>query len=162
MILGISGKMRTGKNVIADYLVSQYHFTQTAFADKLKEISMDLFGLTREECFDKKTPRSRDVLQRVGVAMRDVQENIWCEYVLKNISEGQDVVISDVRFPNEVEMIKEYGGKIIRVNRLLEQEFGMDHISETALDKYEFDYSIDNNGTLDELYKRIDTIMGNS
>lgn len=50
-------------------------------------------------------------------------------------------VITDVRFPNEVNAIKERGGKIIRLTRNIHND---DHLSETALDDYKFDYTIDN------------------
>ena len=160
MILAISGKLRTGKNSVADHLIAQYHFKQGSFADKLKQICIELFGLTHEECYGEKTPRSRDVLQRVGVAMREIDPDVWCKYLLKNIKEGDDAVISDVRFPNEAEMVKKYGGIIIRVNRNTGEQFGSSHISETALDDYEkFDYVIDNNETLESLYEKIDFIM---
>jgi len=85
---------------------------------------------------------------------------VWCRYVLKNIPEGQSIVISDVRFLNEAKMIKDYGGKLVRLVRKTEEQYGQDHISETALDHYEqFDFFIDNNGSLQELCEKINDMI---
>ena len=86
-----------------------------------------------------------------------------------------DWIITDVRFVNEAEAIQYKGGVIIRVNRnrhmltsegnimnpptlLKDVDFGK-HTSETALDNYNFDYVIDNNGTLDDLILKVDEIL---
>lgn len=67
-------------------------------------------------------------------------------------------VITDVRFPNEAKSIKERGGIIIRVNRYTGLKDN--HISETALDNYnDFDYVIDNNGTIDDLIEKVRGIL---
>lgn len=152
--------MRTGKNVFADYLCQHYSFKQVAFADKLKQISIEMFDLTESECYGDKSPRSRDILQKVGVAMRGIEEDVWCRYVLKNVKEGQPTAISDVRFPNEAQIIKDYGGRIVRINRTTNEQYGTSHISETALDDYSgFDFVIDNNGKLGELHEKIEELM---
>ena len=76
-------------------------------------------------------------------------------------------IITDVRFPNEAKAIKDRGGIVIRVNRTYYTEdkkyiIGYDpfetHPSETALDDYEFDYVIENDGSLDELITKIKLI----
>lgn len=81
-------------------------------------------------------------------------------------------IITDVRFPNEAQAIKDKGGIVIRVNRFkiitktlpdgTECSFipnplfdGEEHPSETALDDYEFDHVIDNNGSLEELIEKV-------
>ena len=64
MVIGISGKLRTGKNVVADYLIARYGFKHVAFADVLKKLAMECFDLSYEECYKDKTVRSRDVFQK--------------------------------------------------------------------------------------------------
>ena len=70
-------------------------------------------------------------------------------------------IITDVRFPNELEAIKNRGGINIRVNR----DTGTraininPHSSETALDDARFDYIIDNNGSIEELIEKIKEIL---
>lgn len=84
-------------------------------------------------------------------------------------------LITDTRFPNEADAIKKRGGINIRVNRIKEKvitgditqdilrntkDFGVvEHESETALDNYQFDYVIDNNGTIEELIKKVKEIL---
>lgn len=80
-------------------------------------------------------------------------------------------VITDMRFPNELKAVKDRGGITIRVNRLRgpltgnrllhisEKENIGQHSSETALDNAEFDYVIDNNGTIEELIRKVKEIL---
>ncbi len=67
-------------------------------------------------------------------------------------------IISDVRFPNEAKAIKDRNGILIRVNRNIGLEFM--HESETALDNYnDWDYVIDNNGTIEDLIEKVKQIL---
>lgn len=67
-------------------------------------------------------------------------------------------IITDVRFENEVNVIKEKGGKVIRINRETEQI--NNHPSETSLDNYDkFDYVINNNGTIMDLFSNVFEIL---
>lgn len=69
-------------------------------------------------------------------------------------------IITDVRFPNEAKAIKEKGGILIRVNRGYDNDINKAHTSETALDNYtEFDFVIENNGTIKELIEKIKEII---
>lgn len=78
-------------------------------------------------------------------------------------------IITDVRFPNEAQAIKERGGIVIRVNRPADnkittfmklQGIGLiEHPSETALDDYEFDEVIINDGTLEDLKEKVRAIL---
>ena len=72
-------------------------------------------------------------------------------------------VISDCRFPNELEAVKSRGSISIRVERNVLNETAYEksyritheHESETALDNAEFDYTIDNNGSIEELIEKV-------
>lgn len=67
-------------------------------------------------------------------------------------------VITDVRFPNEAQAIKDKGGILIRLNRGLGDTGN--HASETALDNYDgFDVVIANNGTIDDLIKKLVKVL---
>lgn len=66
--------------------------------------------------------------------------------------------ITDVRFPNEVKRIQSKGGIVIRLER--HNDNPSDHYSETALDNFNgFDYIIDNNGTIEELFEKVKEIL---
>jgi hypothetical protein len=80
--------------------------------------------------------------------MRDqLHENVWVNALFADYNENSRWIITDVRFPNEAEAIKKHGGIVIRINRDVDTN---NHLSETALDDYEFDYVIDNNS---DMYK---------
>lgn len=72
-------------------------------------------------------------------------------------------IITDCRFPNEAQAIKDKGGVVIRVNRYEAkpdyQEKAALHPSETSLDTWKFDYTINNTGTIEELVERVKSLM---
>ena len=100
------------------------------------------------------------------------------EFIRKNSSQW---IITDMRFPNELEAVKSRGGISIRVNRTLpcgdvqfngtqeeweelvkknkEQSAKFNHPSETALDNAEFDYTIENNSTIEDLIHTVSLIL---
>jgi hypothetical protein len=127
------------------------------------------------------TPRW--VLQYWGteVCRKAFHDDIWIASLENKLRTSPDnVVISDCRFPNEIASIKNAGGKILWVKRgelpewydtALEANNGHNwamqdlkmqkiHASETAWIGTEFDYEIDNNGTIDQLYSRISSVIG--
>lgn len=67
-------------------------------------------------------------------------------------------IITDLRFPNEANAIKDRGGITVRINRAEAYTSGSVknlHSSETALDRYDFDYVIINSGTIEELQQKV-------
>lgn len=141
MILGLSGKKRSGKSTLGRALTALW-FWEVAFADALKELAADLLGLsvkdlegykTREVMLIMagrgKTLNVRELLQRLGVGARcALGKDVWINAVRGRITDlyaeahysGQkdcNIVITDVRFPDEVAFIKKMEGKIIRLNR---------------------------------------------
>ena len=89
----------------------------------------------------------RDVMQYVGTEIfRKMFNDVWAESTLRRIKQYQDSledinnlsIITDCRFPNEVEAVQRAGGKVIRLTR---QEFEDEHESETALDPENFDWN---------------------
>jgi hypothetical protein len=127
------------------------------------------------------TPRW--VLQYWGteVCRKAFHDDIWIASLENKLRTSPDnVVISDCRFPNEIASIKNAGGKILWVKRgelpewydtALEANNGHNwaiqdlkmqkiHASETAWIGTDFDYEIDNNGTIDQLYSKISSVIG--
>lgn len=107
----------------------------------------------------------RQLLQKFGTEVgRSISPNLWVDCFINNykteLEEGltKNWIVTDVRFENEANAIRENGGILIRINR----NTGLNdtHISETALDDYkDFDLVIDNNGTLDELIDKVYNFM---
>jgi hypothetical protein len=126
------------------------------FADVLKtDICINMLGLTYDQCYgtddnknemtnivwnDKKLS-ARDVMQVVGTDIfRKLDTNVWVRSTINKIIRDKPdlAVITDCRFPNEVDSIKQSGGKVIRLTR---NPFQSDHLSETILDKDNYDWS---------------------
>jgi len=107
--------MCSGKDTLWEYLVSIGFLepVQFAFADKVKEISEDLFKVD----VVRKDDRARRVLQQVGASMREIESNVWIDYVLDEIvnkyNSRENYGITDVRHLNEADAIVEAGGRII-------------------------------------------------
>lgn len=112
----------------------------------------------------------REFLQKLGTeAMRDgLHQNVWvnalmCDYRRPKMSEynPSNWIITDMRFPNEMEAVKERKGITIRITRPVKKSKTTPrlHPSETSLDKAEFDYTIVNDSTIEELVKKVRQIL---
>ena len=160
-IVLISGKQQSGKSTAADFLSKHFGFTKVSFASKLKEIAKELFPEYLSQPWFK-----RSTLIKIGQYMRDIDENVWVNQVIKEIRElngweGQTLfVIDDWRFPNEYEVLCNWVGKdnvhtirLFRAKHLRQRypkyvEEAEFDISETALDTFnEFDDFIVNEDT---------------
>lgn len=128
-----------------------------SFADILKQdICMKLLGLTYKQCYGSDLEKNeitnvnwqgkyltaREVMQIVGTDIfRSMRNNIWPETTIEKILKDKTElgIITDCRFPNEVEAIKNNNGEVIRLTR--DKLKSNDHASEIALDKDKYDWS---------------------
>ena len=94
----------------------------------------------------------RELLQKLGTeAIRNnLHENAWVNALMVDYRTTDNWIITDCRFPNEYEYVKKYGGKVIRINRPDVSAVNA-HPSETAIDNYDFDGYILNDGSLELL-----------
>ena len=170
MLLGISGKIGSGKDVIGEYLKDNYDFKIVKFATLIKEISAKLTNTPYDLHFSQEGKSMyltdwgmtvREFQQRLGTdAMREgLHKDCWVIATLSRYVKGNKWVVTDVRFKNEVESILNREGKIIRVERLNNPYAQSNHISETELDSYNFKEVVQNSGSLSDLYKKIDTLL---
>lgn len=171
MIIGLCGYGRSGKDSLAEVLIEEHEFTRFAFADALKEIALDIdpwveipyHGVRRLAYVVKDLgwegakayPEVRSFLQRLGTSVRNrADEDVWLNAVADRIDAARIVlapgnaVITDVRFPNEAEWVKEVG-HLVRVTRPGVGPVN-GHESEIAIDHIEA-YEFVNGGTLDDL-----------
>lgn len=181
MMIGVSGYARAGKDTVGAYLTGDHGFTRLAFADTLKrfvlavnpiimwdreaERYVRLYDALEDNAFEweklKAIPEVRQLLQRVGTeGGRDILgENVWVDGTLSGVDVHADNwVVTDVRFPNEAAAIKGRGGFVWRVERPGTEAVNA-HSSETALDEYPFDAVIRNDGTLEDLCRRVDEFL---
>lgn len=160
-VIGLSGYKQAGKDTVFLALSEYYQdVRRLAFADPLKEELAAACGVTKEE-IEKEKERYRLGLQWWGTEFRRGQSpHYWIDqariqYLRAIKKRPTAVVFTDCRFPNEVELIKELGGKMwrierpsenqrreryLRVFRRLSKTVPKDrHASEVALDGYAFD-----------------------
>jgi hypothetical protein len=104
----------------------------------------------------------REVLQVLGtdIFRERVYEQVWAEAPFKQDWEGINVVLlTDVRFPNEVAAVEERGGCVLRIDRSVTGLDSDNHASETALDDFDFEFRYQNDGTLEDLRKRVHSFL---
>lgn len=147
-IIGLSGKSGSGKDYIATNILKARGYHVMSFAWPMK-ISVVAKGLaTYEEVFITKPPHVRHLLQQEGTELgRNVYGvDYWVKSAygwMRTINEQWGIdkfVITDVRFPNELDFVKDSGGSVFRIlapQRIAQTSLSTEarmHISETALD----------------------------
>jgi len=185
MLIGVVGLIGSGKDTVSKRLEEKHGFRRDSFAKSLKDAVSAMFNWDREmlegngeesrkwrespdefwsERFGKSvTPRW--VLQYFGteVMRQHMHDAIWIDSCLSRY-DGTPTVISDTRFQNELKTIKANGGEIILVKRgdlptrEQMQERGA-HKSEWDWMGWNFDHVIENNGTKEELYQKVDNLV---
>jgi hypothetical protein len=191
-LIGLCGFIGSGKNTVANILERKGGYKQLSFASSLKDAVAAVFGWERRllegdtvesrvfrEKVDKwwsprlggfVTPRS--VLQQVGTELfRDrLNKDIWIYSLERKLSQAEgDIVVTDCRFPNEIQTIQSMGGVIVHVSRgqlpewfekyrqgdVLQVDTIL-HPSEYSWAKNaRFDFHIENDGTLEDLEKKV-------
>lgn len=173
MIIGIAGYKGSGKDTAGSVLIDKYGFEKISFAAPMKDLVAQMFNIDRfmlegSDCkmralredpkFGAYGMSGRKLLQEIGTGLRDiVSPNIWVDMALKNCIDDENYVITDVRFPNEVEAIHNKGGFVIGIKR---PGFNGDgHISEHSLDDIALPYIINNDESIDILKVKMDTLI---
>lgn len=177
--IALTGRLRSGKDTAAAYLVERYGYVRFAFGDELKRYYHELFGETET--------KPREGYQWFGQAMRQRDPDVWVRKCFEQIAEEAAdrrpltkyngfpplrAVITDLRQPNEFERCRSEGYVIIRINcpeslrihRAIESadKFALadlTHETEQHVDSFAVDYEVNNADTVDDLYAQIDAIL---
>jgi len=183
-IIGLTGKARSGKNTVAsiiedEFIAKMYTLPDihvVAFGDALKEACSLMFGipLERFNSDDAKEAKDnfwgfspREICQYIGteVAREHFDPEFWIKRLQLELQREYDVrndvfVIADVRFDNEAQWIRNNGGIVIRVVRPeANGDVGIpSHVSEAGVSENLIDYTIFNNGTLDQLQTKTEEV----
>jgi len=203
LIIGLSGLIGSGKNTAADYLKRSHGFTQLAFADALKDTVGNIFRWPRQllegdtdesrifrETIDEwwsrrlgiKNFTPRYALQHIGtdVFRQHFSDSIWILSVESKIADlqehGYSVVVTDVRFPNEMSALRSLGARSLLISPMqkpawydvargfptynltqgMRELYPQVHESEYAWVQEQFDAEIVNSGTINDLYERVE------
>lgn len=172
-LIGFAGKPGSGKDTCADFLVQHHGFTKTAFAKPLKECCQNLFLLNDEQV----NGNSKNVLDsRYGMTPRELLQKLGTDFIREMISKtfwidrfaedfehmAKPVVVSDVRFPNEADIIRRMGGIVIYVSRPMSKLQastvpGSGHISENS--DVQPDMTVLNDADIACLHKKLSSCL---
>lgn len=191
MIIGLVGFIGSGKGTVADRMVRNHLYTKFSFADALKDAVASIFlwprGLLEGDTNASRAFRERVdpwwsnkfgyevtprlILQKMGTeaCRNNIHDDIWIHTLARRIQGYENVVIPDVRFPNEMAFIRSEGGIIVRVKR------GDDpawfpaamagnppkdvHISEWAWAQSQVDHEMNNDTTIDVLDDNVNNTL---
>lgn len=207
MLVGVVGFINCGKGTVGKFMVNNHNFKTDSFAKSLKDAASAIFGWDRE-MLEGATPESRfqreqidrfwslrlnikKFTPRMGLQLLGTEgcrhvlgEDIWVSTVEKRWldAEKPNTIITDCRFPNEIDIIRNNGGVVLRIKRGPEPHFyqlmnffnrglcdeddlreieimkatnSIPHESETAWIGHTVDEVIENNGTVEDLELRV-------
>ena len=170
--IGLVGSLRSGKDTVANRLYYEHGFEYPiAFGSALKRLAHNIFMDVPKE------PKPRKLYQFMN-KMREYDPDVWIKhleimyeyYVDRRSTSG--IVLTDIRQPNEYEWARKNGFIIVKVEAPASirkerakqsddfSEEDLTHSTESYTDEFAFDYSITNDGSLDELKAKVDAIMG--
>jgi len=183
-VFSIIGKKRVGKDLVADYICQKRGCKKYALAKPLKDLVCNIFGITMEQLDQYKNEAwgldaypitedligrasddidvsFRSILQRTGDSMKNF---FGIDCYMKKFHEwfmNEDVaVISDVRLKEEQRWLTAHTSPVfIKVIRDNDEDTDSKHRTETESEALGYDIIIENNGTIEELYEKIDKIL---
>jgi len=179
-LICIIGNIGVGKSTVAE-IFKQNEYVELTFADPVKQIGL-ILGFEQEELYGSQEKKlklndfcgvsGREFMQKFAtnimrnelpkhINMNMDNKTVWvrlCQKKINNLlKQNKKVIVSDGRFPDEINMIKEMGGIIIKIVR--NNNYDIHHESESYISKLNADIIIDNNGNIDELNKKISLII---
>lgn len=202
-IIGVVGFIGSGKDTVADYLQNFHGFRRESFASTLKDAVSNIFGWDRT-LLEGRTSEAREWREQVDtwwatrlniphltprwalqywgteVGRNSFHTDIWIASLENKLRKSADnIVISDCRFPNEIQSIKNAGGTIVWVQRgplpawydtaILANSGNVEaqqtlnklnvHLSESSWININMNTVIENNSTIDDLYLKLSNLI---
>lgn len=167
-IIGLAGKARSGKDTVGAMLVTAFNAKTLSFASPIKEALRAMLDLSEEHIsgglketeitWIGKSPRQ--LMQTLGTewGRQIVSPTLWLDLAAREIESnrycGYHSVVTDVRFDNEADMIRDMGGVIWHIQRENIPQVSA-HASESGVSLKSGDIIIDNNGTLNDLFDSV-------
>ncbi len=180
VLIGLCGYAGVGKDTAAQVLLEELRFQRIAFADPIKGALLALdplvpgakegeylrlseFAAERDWSEIKEYPEVRRLMQILGteVGRNLFDPEIWvrlAERKLESTLSVGDVVITDVRFPNEARLVRGYGGLLVRIER---PGYGPvnEHVSDRASERWAYERRVENVGDVNELHKKMRALV---
>jgi dephospho-CoA kinase len=175
MRIAVTGGMRAGKDTFASYFIDTLGFEQFTFAEGIHEV----IGRYFPDAYTQGKPRHH--LQIVGQAFRELDPDIWVKSLDAELKKHYswypsplqaNVIVTDLRQPNEVKYLKENGFIIVRVDADLDtrieraiqsgDQFNLSsftHETEQHVQTLPVDYVVENNGTIEELLEKAKAVF---
>jgi hypothetical protein len=170
-LIGLVGPAGVGKDTVRHMLEDNFDFEGLAFADPLRAMLAPLLDQVhehhahladrdlKEHPIESLGTSGRHLMQTLGDWGRAIEPDWWVRILGQRVRhlhalDVRRVVVSDVRFANEADWVRSQGGKLWRISRTTHAVRA--HSSEQAHNDIACDLTIDNNGTLDELWLRVE------
>lgn len=171
MLIGLCGVAGAGKTEVGSVLIREANFNRVKFADPLKNMIRTMLrdightdedveryveGDLKESVVDGIGVTARHLMQTLGTewGRKQAAEDLWLRLWAGKAERFDRVVVDDIRFSNEVEMIRSRGGEVWQIVRPgAAPQAGVSHISERL--EVSADRVIVNDGDLDQLHARV-------
>ena len=115
--IGIIGKLCSGKTTVAKSIkfnLNKLDFKICSFGLKVKEIACELFNMDMNN-------KNRLIMQSVGTKMREIDENVWVNYII-NSNKDKNIIVDDVRYLNEFSELKKNNTIFIKLELSKEEQ----------------------------------------
>ena len=153
MKIAISGPMCSGKSTIAKFICEENSdYKIYSFGQKIKDIAQELFGMEKDK-------KDRSLLINIANKMKEINQNVWINYIIKECIDKENCIIDDLRFDNELNVLKNSDDwyfiviqipketRIKRIKELYPDNYedhikNMDDISEKGLTNFPIDKTL--------------------
>lgn len=169
-VIGLAGRMGSGKSTAAEHLVAAHGYRQVDFADALRAAVATLDPIVCSVPMRRYTevvaeygyveakrmfPEVRRVLQVMGTdVVRALDPDMWVGVWVRETAQRAPIVAADVRFDNEIQAVLDAGGEVWWIDRPGCTDGT--HPSEHAIRRSDCDTIIRNTGTVADLHRLID------
>jgi len=173
-LIGLTGQAGCGKDTVARILMKNHDFSSIAFADPIRIGAAAIFGAWTDDRADKeatiewigKSPR--EIMQLLGTEFgRElIHPDIWIRALERRLAvrtnQGPNFVVTDCRFQNEANWIRDQGGQLWHIQRRSAEPVAS-HVSENGL-AFDAGYChlLDNNGDFQDLSAAVDRLMNST
>ena len=159
-IIGITGEKGKGKTSLVHVLmyllsINGYNACEINFADYIKQVARECFGRDIGSIHGKLKKKDRELLCKIGDALRSINEHCLVNVVERKIRNSNGfVIIGDVRLEREVKVVRKYNVIIVKMESKIfkrGENYLKDHITEQEVSKIKPEFRIINNGTFGDL-----------